>query len=249
MQNAIEAIVIHGGAPRRPHLSSAFGALGWSVRDCTAIGDLAQLAHDCSPRLLVLEASANILDALVGIARFTVPDAALIVLADDAEVDARVAALNAGADTICSLNVDVRELSALGRAQVRLRQGGLPPPPVGGQRWLLISGGRVLAGPRGQRLPLTFTESAFFLRLLAAPGHCLPRDSLVAAPVAGMQGHHSTRSVDVLVSRLRSKAQRLGVELPLLAVRQWGYIFLVDSASGAADTVLAYVNADPPAGG
>ena len=35
-----------------------------------------------------------------------------------------------------------------------------------------------------------------------------------------------SRSLDVLVSRLRRKAQKRGVDLPLLAVRGWGYLFL-----------------------
>jgi hypothetical protein len=32
--------------------------------------------------------------------------------------------------------------------------------------------------------------------------------------------------VDVVVSRLRSKARRFNMELPVLAVRGWGYILM-----------------------
>ncbi|MBO9357893.1 transcriptional regulator [Bordetella petrii] len=207
--------------------------MGWSARDC-AIARLGELTVGDPPQVLVVEGPADTLCTLAGIVRYTVPHAAVIVLAADAEVEARVLALDAGADATCPLQVDVRELAALGRALVRLRGGGGKPAGADTPGWHLASGGRVLAGPRGQRLPLTFTESAFFLRLLAAPGYRLPREQLVAAP-AGGRAQQSARSVDVMVSRLRAKALRLGVDLPLLAVRQWGYIFLVDGVNGAAD--------------
>jgi len=79
----------------------------------------------------------------------------------------------------------------------------------------------VLSGPAGERLPLTVTERVFFIRLLNAPGQCLRRERFF--PGNPQEG---ARSVDVLVSRLRSKARRLDIELPVLAVRGWGYIFL-----------------------
>ncbi|MBO1112271.1 response regulator transcription factor [Bordetella petrii] len=244
MQAVIEAIVIRGGVPRRPHLSDALAATGWSVRDCAAIGRLGELAEARAPQVLVLEGPAHALCTLTGIARFTVPRAAVIVLADDAEVESRIVALAAGADATCSLHVEVRELAALGRAQALLRSGESPSEA---SRWCLASGGRVLAGPRGQRLPLTFTESAFFRRLLAAPGYRLPRAQLLASP-SGPNQARSARSVDVMVSRLRAKAQRLGVELPLLAVRQWGYIFLADNPTGNVDaSAIAHAPGQPGA--
>src|SRR3546814_1274039 len=91
MQAAIEAIVIQGGAPpRRPRLSDALAATGWSVRECTAIGRLGALADACPPQVLVLEGPAEALCTLAGIARFTVPYAALIVLGADVELESRI---------------------------------------------------------------------------------------------------------------------------------------------------------------
>jgi len=248
MHAAIEAIVIQGGPSRRPNLSVSLSATGWSVRDCTDIGRLGPMAAVRAPQVLVLEGSAQALYTLAGIARHTVPDAALIALAGDTEIDARIVALEAGADACFSLHGDIRELSALGRALARRRDRQAERLRRDSDAWHLASGGRILAGPRGQYLPLTFTESAFFLRLLASPGHRLPRERLVAAPVAGAGGHHSARSVDVMVSRLRAKAQRLGIELPLLAVRQWGYIFLADAAAGADVLHPGDTPAQAPAG-
>lgn len=229
MHTAVESIIIQDQQPRLPHLLAGLAAQGWVVRACKTTNALADLVEVCVPQVLFLENGESDLRTAVGIARYAAPNAALIVLVDDADVDARIVALDAGADACCLMSTDVRELCALGRSLSRLRT--LSPERSARETplWRLTHSGRVLAGPRGQHLPLTFTESAFFLRLLSSPGHRLPRERLVAASVAaGSRSRHSARSVDVMVSRLRAKAERLGVGLPLLAVRQWGYIFLAD---------------------
>jgi len=227
MHIAIESIIIQGQRPRMPHLLAGLAAQGWTCRSCKTTDMLAELIDVCVPQVLILENGEADLRTAVGIARYAAPNAALIVLVHDADVDARIVALDAGADACCSMSTDIREICALGRAVSRVRRAdeysGRETP-----LWRLTHSGRVLAGPRGQHLPLTFTESAFFLRLLSSPGHRLPRERLVTSPVAGPRSRHSVRSVDVMVSRLRAKAERLGVGLPLLAVRQWGYIFLAD---------------------
>lgn len=230
MHTAIESIVIQDHQPRLPQLLAGLAAQGWMVRACQTTNALADLVEVCVPQVLILENGESDLRTAVGIARYAAPNAALIVLVDDADVDARIVALDAGADACCLMSTDVRELCALGRSLSRLRT--LSPDRSAREMplWRLTHSGRVLAGPRGQHLPLTFTESAFFLRLLSSPGHRLPRERLVATSVAaGPRSRHSARSVDVMVSRLRAKAERLGVGLPLLAVRQWGYIFLADA--------------------
>lgn len=231
MHTGIESIVIQDARPRMPHLQAGLVSQGWAVRTCTTTDALTELVDVCVPQVLILEKGNGDLRTAVGIARYAVPNAALIVLVDSFDVDARIVALDAGADACCFVSADIREVCALGRAASRVRRRldrtGRETP-----LWRLTHAGRVLAGPRGQNLPLTFTESAFFLRLLSSPGHRLPRERLVTAPIVGSRTRHTARSVDVMVSRLRAKAERLGVGLPLLAVRQWGYIFLADGMSG-----------------
>lgn len=246
MHAAIESIIIQGQHPRLPNLVAGLAAQGWSVHSCKTTAALTGMVEVCAPQVVVIENGDYDLRTLVSVARYTSPNAALIALISDPGVDARVAALDAGADACCLLSTDLREVCALGRALVRSRNGPPARAPRETPLWRLTHSGRVLAGPRGQRLPLTFTESAFFLRLLSSPGHRLPRERLVATPVAGPRGPHSARSVDVMVSRLRAKAERLGVGLPLLAVRQWGYIFLTDTTTEAKplDDVPVLASAD-----
>lgn len=228
MHTAIESIIVQGRRTKLSHLSAGLAALGWNVRTCETTDALSEYVSANVPQVIVLEKGCEDLRTAVGIARYSAPNAGLIVLVDDADVDERIVALDAGADACCAISTDVREICALGRALSRTRCASPDRAVRDTPLWRLTHSGRVLAGPRGQNLPLTFTESAFFLRLLSSPGHRLPRERLVTTPVVGPRRRQSTRSVDVMVSRLRAKAERLGVGLPLLAVRQWGYIFLAD---------------------
>lgn len=229
MHNVIETIIINNNQFKNANLPLSLRAGGWNVRTCETTAALSGQIESGAPQLIILVDGEGDLRTAVGITRYAAPNAALIVLIDDNTVDQRIVALDAGADACCLLSADVREISALGRALARTRRVTTTERTVrDGPLWRLTHSGRVLAGPSGQHLPLTFTESAFFLRLLSSPGHRLPRERLVTTPVSGPRRRQSTRSVDVMVSRLRAKAERLGVGLPLLAVRQWGYIFLAD---------------------
>jgi DNA-binding response OmpR family regulator len=100
-------------------------------------------------------------------------------------------------------------------------------------RWRLREGGWTLVSPVGQRLPLTTLERKFMLALFEAPNRSLARNELGAlasgrADAGDEKSATSPRGVDVMVSRLRRKAQALGMPLPLRSVRRWGYMFTED---------------------
>jgi DNA-binding response OmpR family regulator len=102
-------------------------------------------------------------------------------------------------------------------------------------RWRLREGGWTLMSPTGQRLALTTLERKFMLALFEAPNRSLARNELgaLAAPRGddGDKSATSPRGVDVMVSRLRRKAQAIGMPLPLRSVRRWGYMFTEDAAT------------------
>lgn len=237
MHTAIETIIIENRPFKNLNVSAGLKAAGWMVTTCASTSAFSGLLGSSSPQLVILSLEDEDLRTAVGMIRYAAPNAALIVMLDGVNVDQRIVALDAGADACCLISTDAREIMALGRALRRTRR---ETPVESTSRdsplWRLTHSGRVLAGPSGQHLPLTFTESAFFLRLLSSPGHRLPRERLVTTSATGHRRRQSTRSVDVMVSRLRAKAERLGVGLPLLAVRQWGYIFLADVGPDSRST-------------
>jgi DNA-binding response OmpR family regulator len=196
---------------------------GWKLRVCRSPPQLLSLQQVSPAEVLVLTGTAEVLFATQSV-RAAAPDAMLVMLARGASAVARIAAMQAGADAcyppdICAQEL-VAALSALDRKRSAVEQDYLGSTP-----WHLAENGRALLGPSQQRLPLTLSERVFLTRLLAAPGHCLAREQLFPV-LAGAQPRPPARHVDVLVSRLRRKAQRLGLKLPLLAVRGWGYIML-----------------------
>ena len=134
-----------------------------------------------------------------------------------------------GADACPAPDMSMAEWDALLRTLCRRLQGAGRPAPA----WRVDMHARVLAGPAGERLPLTATERAFLVRLLNAPDHCLRRERFL--PRNAAVERDSVRRVDVLVSRLRSKARRLDIDLPVLAVRGWGYILLARGGQAGAD--------------
>jgi len=206
-------------------------AASTTVRSCSNLRELLGLISARSAHAVVLLGPLEALTSVIKPLRIAAPATFLAVLADKGSPYARAHTMDLGADICLPFNTDPQEAAAIVRAACRRRQGdsAVPAPsamPTSPPAWRLENSGRTLVGPQGQRLPLTGSEREFFVRILSMPGYRLPRQRIVADMEASGQGTQALRSVDVLVSRLRSKAARMGVNLPLLAVRCWGYMFV-----------------------
>lgn len=150
---------------------------------------------------------------------------------------------------LLDLDSDLRNLNAaVHMLAERLSADGLPsdrpPAPIrgarpepGGQdspRWSLRDQGWSLVSPDGKTLSLTTAEREFMTCLLSSPDHRMARSQLYAQTRA-YSGNALTasgtesRGLDVMVSRLRRKAQMNGMRLPLRSVRRWGYMFTGDA--------------------
>lgn len=202
-----------------------------TIRSCGNLRELVGLISARSPHAIALLGSLEALTSVIKPVRMAAPAAFLAILADNGLPLTRAQAMDLGADICLPFNIDPQEAAAIVRAACRRRQNNaaLPAQPALPEplpTWRLEGNGRILVGPQGQQLPLTSSEREFFVRILSMPGYRLPRQRILANTETGQQAQQAMRSVDVLVSRLRSKAARMGVELPLLAVRCWGYMFV-----------------------
>ncbi|WP_313377890.1 transcriptional regulator [Achromobacter insolitus] len=205
-------------------LAKALRLMCWQVRvfdSCAVLLDDLR-AHGAD--VLVLDGAAQGVSDTISMLRGAAPSVALVWRAVAANTSERIAALDAGADVCVAAGMDPLEWDAMLRNLYRRSSPAALP-------WRVDSSASALSGPAGERLPLTAAERAFFVRLLNAPGYCLRRECFM--PVGARASQDGARRVDVLLSRLRSKARSLNIELPVLAVRGWGYILLPEGrASG-----------------
>lgn len=91
--------------------------------------------------------------------------------------------------------------------------------------WRLVEGDWVLCDPAGRRMKLTTTERVFVARLFKNRGSAVSRDDLIRAlggDVFDFDGHR----IDAIASRVRRKAEKLGMQLPLHSVRGTGYVLV-----------------------
>lgn len=192
----------------------------WEVGLCRSPDSLLSRLRSEPADIVVLRGMSDNLSQLIADLRRAASGSAVVWQSSEDSPTARIAALDAGAHACVPLQASVPEWDALLRNLIRCRRAEADALPC----WRVDGRGRMLAGPAGERLPLTNTERAFFVSLLNAPHQCLPREGFF--PDATRDPMDGARRVDVLVSRLRSKARRLNIDLPVLAVRGWGYMLM-----------------------
>ena len=156
----------------------------------------------------------------------------IIMLTALSEPDDKIKGLDLGADDYVSKPFDLRELLARIRAVLRREPlGDGAPRPYGSELILHFSGftfhphRRFLRSPGGLRIPLTGAEADLLYVLCQNPRKILSREELINL-TRGEGFAISTRSIDLLVSRLRRKlAGNDPLADPIRTVRADGYAF------------------------
>ena len=217
MRERGSVLVVQSDEMAGKNFAAALRQYQWKVHVVASLPGLRKHLRRYGADVVVLRGPCPGLPDFVALLRHTVPGLAVVWQAWNVGGAERAAALDAGVDVCASAGMEALEWDALLRSLYRRGHRGA-------SAWRVLGPERTLAGPAGERLPLTVRERAFFVRLFDAPGHCLHRErffpNIASDPRAG------ARRVDVVVSRLRTKARRFNIELPVLAVRGWGYILL-----------------------
>ncbi|WP_454818613.1 response regulator transcription factor [Labrys neptuniae] len=140
-------------------------------------------------------------------------------------IDDRVAGLEKGADAYLVKPIDVRELAAtVGAVHNRLNRDRTVPAPPQVPQWALVEGGWALTDGLGRHLRLTVSEQRLLGCLFRARGSAAERSALVEAMGADVYDFNYAH-LDTIVSRLRRRAKKLNMLLPLHAIRGQGFIF------------------------
>lgn len=159
----------------------------------------------------------------------------ILMLTARAETVDRVLGLELGADDYVVKPFEPRELVARLRALCRrLRSGQQAAAPVERRfgDWRLDYSQRQLYRPDGVLVPLANAEFRLLATFIERPGRVLSRDFLLDA-ARGREVEQFDRSIDMLVSRLRSKLGDDARQPRLIrTVRGEGYLFDPPAASG-----------------
>lgn len=148
----------------------------------------------------------------------------IIMATARSSIEDRVNGLKTGADAYLVKPVDVRELAAtvLALNQRLTRQPLTATPAV--PRWALEEGGWVLSDGLGHRLRLTTSEQRFLGRLFSERGKTVERRAIVEAMGADVYEFNYAH-LDTIASRLRRRAEKSNMLIPLHAIRGEGFAF------------------------
>ena len=155
----------------------------------------------------------------------------IVMLTGRSALEDRVRGLEGGADVYMTAGRPAR--TELGDPQPGApHAAGQAPRPADAETrtpaessWSLQDGGWILVAPDGASLHLSAQERTFLMALMDAAGSAVSRQALAELFLPESPGGFELRRIDVLVSRLRAKAQSAGLKLPVLSVRGQGYVF------------------------
>jgi two-component system OmpR family response regulator len=142
----------------------------------------------------------------------------------------RIVGLEMGADDYVVKPFNPRELVARITAVLRRRSDPAIHSHVAGaarltfEGWVIDRRTRELRNPEGAQVLLTSAEFDLLQAFCDQPGRVLSRSALLQMTNGGI-GHTFGRSIDVLVSRLRGKLDRVEGQSMIRTVRIGGYIF------------------------
>ena len=158
-------------------------------------------------------------------------DVPIIMLTAMGQLADKVTGLELGADDYIVKPFEPRELLARTRAAVRRRQGPKAEVPAAAGNGFALDGMKVditlrtVTAPDGEEISLTFAEFELLALLLANANATLPRAQILQAVFSRSAGLYD-RSVDVLMSRLKRKLSKAGVNLNIESVRSVGYMLV-----------------------
>ena len=149
----------------------------------------------------------------------------IIMATGQGAIEDRVASFRKGADVCLVKPIDVRELAATVVTLSNRVKGNLTSqPPPHAPQWALVEGGWALTDGLGHRLRLTASERRILERLFRERGNTVERSALVEAMGANIYDF-DYGNLDTIVSRLRQRAKKADMHLPLHAIRSRGFFF------------------------
>jgi DNA-binding response OmpR family regulator len=228
--------------PRGRRLAEGLARRGLSVEVATDTDALiAHLAQGSPDAVLLMPGCLDGADGTAAVARLRAVSGVpcMVIAPPGGPTQARVAALDAGADEILHDGIPLPE--AIARIRAVLRRSRPAAPAVS---WQLRATGRRLVAPSGEAQRLTSAEFALLAMLAASEGAPVDRDA-ICTRVFRRPWRPDDRAVDSLVKRLRRKMPADAIQ----SVRGIGYV--LTAAIAAEPPAVAFcaphaIRASPP---
>jgi len=223
----VRVLVVEDVATVAARIAAALRAEGMEVLCAPTGADAQQARGSFQPDMVLLDLSLPDVNGLDLVHGFTAIGAGVIVVTASAEEEARVTALDTGADDYMVKPVLVNELSARIRAVHRRLQGRAKPAAA--LRIAVDPTQRQVVTPDGQSTALTEAEMLTMEALLQANAQPVSREAISMLALR-RKLHDDDRSVDQLVMKLRRKLGEIGCgERVILSVRRQGYVISTPS--------------------
>ena len=243
LMNQLRVLFMSHDDARRQATVFALLQAGIASRGCSTPLEMSGLLGEYGCDAIVLDILGREEDYAL-IARLRAQSGLGIVVIGAPDVDARLRCLQSGADSCLPYpGYEIRELVGVLFALVRRLSMQKAPainaiePKVEAAKpegkWELRDGNWTLVSPKGGVLSLSGNERLILPILLKSAGSTVGRDELARAlrDVGGagdLRGEHQMRSIGVVISRLRRKAELAGISLPIRTVYGSGYLFADD---------------------
>ncbi|NVJ92813.1 MAG: response regulator transcription factor [Methylocystaceae bacterium] len=193
--------------------------VGFQAQGFGSLKEMKKALEVSKPDILILDLNLpgeSTFDILPDLRNNT--NSGIILLSGLSEVEARIQALEKGADIYLTKPIDIRELTAvINTLTNRLKKDST-------EKWVLDETKWTLTTPNGIEYKLTTKEFKLISLLAHSPNRPFTREAILEI-IGNTNITPENRTLDVLVSRLRKKINQGQVTLPVRSIRYVGYVF------------------------
>ncbi len=227
----ISILLVEDSRALRSLVSSYLTKLGCNVADVATLAEARRrLAGAQQPDLVLLDLDLADGDGLELLAEVDARGIHAIVVSERARTEDRIRSFESGAQDFIPKPVDLRELHLRIARLWRGQKGAVDTPVVletlCGAAILDIAN-RKLKGANGPAIPLTGSEFRLLHLLVQNEGSLVER-SVIARDVLGHGQASLSRSVDVMISKLRRKLAQANSQRFIRNVRSEGYVLITE---------------------
>lgn len=222
-------LLIEGAQASRALASTYLAQAGFKVEEASSLREARLRLAGASLDLAIIDLDLDMRGTMSLVSELDSRGIPSIVHSEVAGSEHNILCLECGAQDVMTRPMNLRELHL--RVARLWRMQATPPPPVlmemvCGDSTLDVAK-RQLRGPSQTRIPLTASEFRLLFLLLKDEGSVIARHT-IARDVLGQTHDSSSRSVDVMVSKLRRKLELAQARRFIRSIRSEGYLLIAE---------------------